>query len=240
MASILVIAECGINHGGNTRIAKEMIRLAKICYADIAKFQLSDVDTLFPDKQIIAQGRNWYDEVKKAQLSKGQVFELADYCRRLGIEFMASACDIERIGWLEEVGVKRYKVSTQMNQDKVLIEAMLKTKKQVLISHGEGYHFPGSVKYWNKYTSLYCVPKYPTPLSELQLQYVDFTHDYTGFSDHTTGIEASMIAMARGARIIEKHFCLKRDNSNPDMVCSIEPSELKQLVQFARKVEEIL
>lgn len=235
MSKILIVAEAGISHGGNMEIAKEMIRQAKTCGAEIWKTQLFDVDKFYsPDWE-------WYEVVKKTQLSKEQFLMLADYCQKLDIEILASAHDLERLAWCEEVGMRRHKVATSMRKNKELIDAMIATGKQVLISTNipVDYYNPYQTKYPN-YKVLYCVPKYPTPLSNLQLQYVDFKHEFSGFSDHTIGIEASMIAMARGAKVIEKHFCLKRDNSNPDMICSITPSELRELVNFARKVEEIL
>ena len=241
--TIEIIAECGINHRGDMKLAREMIDIAKSINIKIVKFQLYDVDALFPDKQIIAQNRNWYEEVKKTQLTKEQVFELAGYCREVGIEFFASAFDLERLSWLEEVGVKRHKIATRMNQTEKYIIAVRKLGKPIIFST----NLPRTqISFW--YNTLYCIPKYPAQLSDLEFNKIKFmntrkyANNYTfdGFSDHTIGPEASMIAMARGATIIEKHFCLKRDNSNPDMVCSIEPNELKELVEFARKVEEVL
>ena len=233
---IEIIAECGINHKGDMFLAKRMIYSAKQNGANVAKFQIYDVDTLFPDRKIIAQDRNWYEEVKKTQLTKEQVFELDNYCKEVQIEFMASAFDLERLGWLEEVGVKRHKIAYRMNRDKKYLRDVLKTKKTILMS----CDFRTLLPFRRNIRRLYCVPKYPTEFSKLKLERVNFPLGFKGFSDHTVGIEASMIAMVRGAEIIEKHFCLERDNSNPDMVCSIEPQELKQLVEFARKVEEVL
>lgn len=240
--SIIIIAEAGINHNGNIETAKELIRQAKECGADIWKTQLYDVGKSFLGKKIIAQGRNWYEEVKKTQLSKDQTFLLADYCKEVGIEFMASAPDLERLGWLEEIGVKRHKVGSSMNKNKELIDVMLKTGKQILISDKipVSYYNPGQTKH-HQYSVLYCIPEYPTSLLKLKLSKVLFGTAFVGFSDHTQGIEASMVAMARGAIIIEKHFTLdKTDPRGPDHICSVELDELRQLVRFARKCEEII
>ena len=239
--TIEIIAEIGISHSGSMIIARDLIDSAKECGADCAKFQLYDVDTSFPDKKVITQDRNWYEEVKKTQLSYKQVKTLANYCKHIGIEFLASCSDLERLSWLEEVGVKRHKVGSSMNKNKELVDAMIATGKQIIISDKIPitYYNPGRIKH-PQYSVLYCIPKYPTLLSDLNLSKVLFGSAFDGFSDHTQGIEASTVAIERGAKIIEKHFCLKRDNSNPDMVCSIEPQELKTLVKFARKVEEVL
>jgi len=238
MSNITIIVEAGINHNGNMDTAKELILRAKYAGADVWKTQIYDVAKMFPNKQVMAQGKNWYDKVLKTQLNKEHVLELSNYCKRLDIEFMASAFDIERLGWLEEIGVKRHKLATSVNKNRAIIEAMIATDKEILYSCQSCLR--PNVPQYPKMKFLYCIPKYPTSLKDLYLTNVDFGFAFQGFSDHTIGIEASMVAMSRGALIIEKHFCLKRDNSNPDMICSIEPHELKELVSFARKVEEIL
>jgi len=234
---ITIIAEIGINWGGDMETARELIRQAKSCGANIAKFQLYSVDALFPDKQIMAQGKNWYEEVKKTELTKEQAFELANYCEKVGIEFMASAFSLEKLEWLREIGVKRHKVASRMNKDWDYIYKVIAAGMPVLVSVND-------INDWYPYSArqlipLYCVAEYPTEFSKLDFTHMDFNH-FHGFSDHTCGIEASMVAMARGAVYLEKHFCLRRDDSNPDMICSVEPDELKRLVVFARKVEEML
>jgi len=237
MKRIHVIAELGINHGGDMEYAKESIRIAKDCGADIWKTQVYSVDELFPDKQIVAQDRNWYNEVKKTELSKEQAFMLGDYCKEVGIEFMASAFSQERLEWLREIGVNKHKIASRMNQDWIYIYKVIAAGMLVLVSVND-------INDWHQYAvkgmvPMYCVAEYPTSLDKLDFHHVNFGQ-FDGFSDHTVGIEASMVAMARGATYVEKHFCLKRDDSNPDMVCSIEPDELRELVKFARKVEVIL
>ena len=234
---MLVIAEAGINHLGNLRVAKEMIDIAKIVGADIFKTQLYDVDSLFPDKKIISQGKNWYEEVKKTQLTKRQVVGLAEYCQSLGLEFMASAFDLERLSWLGEIGVRRHKVASRMNQNREYLETVSRTGKEILLSCRLNYLSPCVLPLSTKF--LYCIPQYPAPLTEIHLQDVNFQH-YAGFSDHTVGIDAAMVAISRGAQIIEKHFTLDTTLPGPDQICSATPLELKALVDFARKAEEIL
>ncbi len=234
---VTIIAEIGINHTGNMDLLKEMVFRAKDCGCDVAKTQLYDPFKLFPDKEILINGKNWYQEVEKTKLTREQLSQFIAWCNEAEIEGMASAFDFERLGWLEEIGVKRHKIATRMNRNRTLICAIAGTGKETLISCQDRLQIKpipfDNVRY------LYCVPHYPAQPSELEFNQFEFPIDFQGFSDHTIGIEASCIAMSRGAIIIEKHFCLKRDNSNPDMVCSIEPDELKALVGFARKVEEI-
>jgi len=240
--NICIVAECGVNHGGDMFLAKRMICSAKRNGADIAKFQLYSVDALFPTHEIIAQGRNWYEEVKKTELNKEQVFQLAEWCKSEGIEFMASCFDLERLGWLEEIGVKRHKLASRLVNDVRIIQALDKTGKPVIASVPYGRIGETKISLLDNKKLLYCIPEYPANYSDLRRIFRDsgLWNTFHGLSDHSIGVEVSMVVMSRGATIIEKHFCLKRDNGNPDMICSIEPHELKQLVQFARKVEEIL
>lgn len=240
MSKILIIAECGINHNGDMNLLREMVLSAKRCGCEIIKTQLYDPAKLFPNKEIWVRGKNWYPEVEKTKLTKEQFFQFAEWCREAEAEPMASAYDLERLGWLEEVGIKRHKIPNRFKQSHIL-NAMLATGKQIIISTYPNDPFVEAECWCNipDYKFLYCVSEYPTPLSHL-FSKISFTNEYDGFSDHTVGIEASMVAMARGASIIEKHFTLDKHLGGTDHICSAEPDEMKRLVEFARKVEEIL
>ena len=229
----MIISEIGHNHNGNMQLMIELIRQAKINGADIAKFQLYDID------KILKPEHPAYEDLKRGQLSKDDWFRSVDECNRQGIEFLASPFDVERVGWCQEAGVKRFKIASRSIYDMELIEAVRVTGKDMIISLGmvdeRGIpKLPEStiVRY------LYCVAKYPAPLSDLHLGKVDF-RKYAGFSDHTEGIEAAMVAISRGADIIEKHFTLSKSMDGCDHVCSMEPLELKQLSMFAEKVREM-
>ena len=237
---IEIIAEIGINWNGDMDLLKELIFQAKECGANMAKTQLYSPSKLFPAKEILVDGKNWYSEVEKTEMSKSQLYQFIEWCREAEIEPIASAFDTERLSWLD-YGVKKHKVASIFNRNKEYIDAVIATGKEVLLScrdRTNTYHPP--IQFREKIKYLYCIPKYPTLLTDLKFSRIGFMGHYQGLSDHSEGIEASMVAMSRGATIIEKHFCLERDNSNPDMICSIEPAELRQLVDFARKVEMIL
>lgn len=245
MDRTLIIAEIGVNHQGSIPRAKVLIEQARLCNADTVKFQLYDVDKLFPDKKIMAQGRNWYSEVKQTQLNKEQVFELAEHSKRIGMTFSASCFDLERLGWLEELDVPFHKVASRMKHNKELINAMLDTGKEVFLStdNFSDFYWPSNYDY-SSLRALYCIPSYPTKLSDFRMKSITFNQDrdsfFDGISDHSIGLEASMVAISRGARIIEKHFTISRSDRGPDQICSIEPTELKKLVKFARAAEEII
>ena len=230
----LIIAEIGQNHGGNMEVARRLIEQAKAGGADIAKFQLYDVDSIFkPDFE-------WYAETKRAQLSRNQAAAMAGYCEEVGIEFMASAFDVERLNWCETLQVKRHKIASRSVHDRALLSAAAATGKDLIVSLGmwNGDAWP-VVKTKARVDFLYCVARYPALPSEVKLDSVDFTK-FAGFSDHTMGIDAALVAIARGARIIEKHFTLDKNAHGPDHRCSMEPCELVELVKRARNFEAVL
>lgn len=231
---IQIIAEIGQNHNGDMGIAKKLIEAAKENGADVAKFQLYDVDAIFPPDF------EWYKEAKEAQMDKEQISELAAYCDKTGIEFMASVFDIGRMQWCEEIGMKRYKIASRSIYEHELIDAVAGTGKDIIASLGmyKEKDFP-VINTKGRVDFLYCVAKYPTLPEDLDFQEADFSR-YSGFSDHTIGIEATLIAMARGAMIIEKHFTLDKNMHGPDHSGSMEPQELKEIVQYKRKFEGIL
>ncbi len=231
---MLIIAEIGQNHNGDMEIARKLISAAKEGGADIVKFQLYNVDSIFPSSF------EWYQEAKEAQLNQKQVVALADWCQKVGIEFMASVFDTERVEWCQEIGMKRYKIASRSIYQKQLIEAIARTGKDIIASLGmyQGKRFP-RIHTQGKVDFLYCIAKYPTLAEDLNFLAVDF-NKYSGFSDHTIGIEAALVAIARGAKIIEKHFTLDKKMPGPDHAGSMEPKELRQIVDFSRKFERIL
>lgn len=228
MTKILTILEVGHNHNGNLRLAKLMIEEAKKCKADACKFQLYDTDKI----KKFYQSR--YAELKFAELTKSDVKELKEHCDKVGIEFMASAFDPERVQWLEEVGVKRHKLASRSIKDIETIKAMEKTKKPIIASLGDwqGKEFPKI-----KADFLYCVAEYPATIScnEFPKEF----NKYKGFSDHTIGIEWAKEAVRRGATIIEKHFALDKRLPGHNQEGSCDPTEAKNLIQWVRQWERI-
>ncbi len=230
-----IIAEIGQNHNGDMALAKDLIARARDCGAEVAKFQVYDAPALFP-----REGTEWYDYNCRTELTRAQIGDLAETCEKAGIEFMASVFDVARVAWLEELGVRRYKIASRSIEDQPLIAALAATKKPIVASLGmwNGADFPeiaapGGVDF------LYCVSKYPTPLEDIHFGAIDFER-YAGFSDHTLGITASLAALARGAGIIEKHFTLDKDMHGPDHACSVTPGELAALCSFRDEVARCL
>lgn len=230
-----IIAEIGQNHNGDMALAKKLIHQAKEAGADVAKFQLYEARALFPK-----EGNEWFDYNCSTELSRDQIKMLAQECDKAGIEFMASVFDIERIQWLEDVGMKRYKIASRSIFDTALIDAVAATGKPMIVSLGKWDRsgFP-DIKAGGGVHYLYCIAKYPPALSEVHLGKADFTR-YAGFSDHTIGTAASIAAIARGARILEKHFTLDKNMYGPDHSGSATPQELAQMCAFRDDAEKIL
>jgi sialic acid synthase SpsE len=230
-----IIAEIGQNHNGDMGLAKELIHAAKENGADAAKFQLYDAVALFPKKN-----NPWYDYNCQTELTRDQASELAEECQRVSIEFMSSVFDVERIDWLEEIGVSTHKIASRSIKDKPLIKALSITGKRMLVSLGmwNEKDFP-DIQSTKPVEFLYCISKYPTPLEDLKLANIDFEL-YSGFSDHTIGIIAACTALARGARIIEKHFTLDTKAYGPDHSGSMTPDELAAIDKFRRELIQCL
>ena len=111
-----IIAEIGQNHNGEMGLALELINKAKESGADVAKFQLYDARTLFSK-----ENNEWFEYNCKTEISREQLSILADECKKINIEFMASVFDVERVGWTEEIGVRRYKIASRSINDKNLL-----------------------------------------------------------------------------------------------------------------------
>lgn len=234
---MIIIAEIGINHNGSLNLAHELIRQAKISGADIAKFQFYDPYKIFgpkgsyPNPEALAQALTvqfGFDEAKQLKV----------WCDQEGIEFMASTFDLERFEWMERLGVTRHKIASRSVEETALCDRILATGGETFISLGfwTGAGVPyraANARY------LYCVPKYPTPYEDLELPISFADSVYQGFSDHTIGIEASLVAVGRGARIIEKHFTLNKGLPGPDHICSATPAELAELSRLARLMEKL-
>lgn len=230
----MIIAEIGLNHNGDMNIARALVAEAKAAGADIAKFQFFDASKYFP------KDFEWMAACMDARLTFEQAKMLKNYCDELNIEFMASAFDRQGLDWCLELGVKRLKLASRCIEQTDLIEDMRATGLELIVSLGmwNNVEFPEifgntPVHY------LYCISKYPTEFEDLKFDTVDFSR-YSGFSDHTIGLDAASVAIARGAKIIEKHFTLSKKMYGPDHSGSMEPHELKILVETFKRYSRVL
>jgi N,N'-diacetyllegionaminate synthase len=185
--------------------------------------------------------------VKPLEFDKDQFAQIKKWCDEENIEFMCSVFDEERLQWMEDLGVKRHKIASRTAKlDRDLAQKIVDTGKECYMSLGfDAKPLGGNSKSLNtdqiKY--LYCVSEYPTEYSSLNLPEKFFglggEPHYYGFSDHTLGIGASLMAVARGAMVIEKHFTLDKSAVGFDHICSCTPNELKDLVKYSRQMDII-
>lgn len=255
MEKILIIAEAGVNHNGNIETAKELVRTAKACGADIVKFQTANLNSLVSkfapmadyQKENTGNEESQRDMLSKLLLSFDDFKELADYCKKVGIMFLSTPFDIESIHFLN--GLQNiWKIpSGEITNYPYLVE-IAKTEKPIIFSTGmsdmEEIGAAITVLKQNgssNITLLHCTTEYPAPLNEVNLNSMQTLKKEfnckVGYSDHTNGIEVSLAAAAMGASVIEKHFTLDKNMPGPDHRASLEPDELKALVDGIRNIE---
>jgi len=227
MNKVFIIAEAGHNGNGNMRLNKLMVEEAKKCGADAVKFQLYDIDNIKKPWQ------SRYFELKFAQLTYEDCEELKAHCDKIGIEFMASAFDVEKVKWLEKLGVKRHKLASRSINDNEVIKAMEKTGKQIIVSLGawQQDYFP---KIKNA-DFLFCVSEYPAYFNNDN--FPSKFDELTGFSDHSIGCYWAREAVKRGATIIEKHFTLNHYLPGFNQKGSADPTDLKDMITYIRQAE---
>lgn len=253
--NILIIAEAGVNHNGSLDMAKKLVDAAKTCGADIVKFQTAKLDFLVSNSAHMAdyQKKNTgVEESQKDMLSKlllsfDDFVELAKYCKEIGIQFLSTPFDIESIRFLNDMQDIWKVPSGEITNYPYLVE-IGKTKKKVILSTGmaEMEEIQAAIDVLKEngtedITILHCTTEYPAPIKDVNLNVMQtmretFGHP-VGYSDHTQGIEVDLAAVALGATVIEKHFTLDRNLLGPDHKASLEPDELKAMVDGIRKIE---
>lgn len=255
MERTLIIAEAGVNHNGSLKTAKQLAVAAKECGADIVKFQTAQLDSLVSksarmagyQKKNIGEEESQKDMLKKLLLSFADFIELADYCREVEIQFLSTPFDIESIHFLDHMQDIWKVPSGEITNYPYLVE-IGKTGKKVILSTGmstlkEVHEAVDTLKCAgiSDLVLLHCTTEYPAPTEEVNLNVMDTLRNEfgcpIGYSDHTQGIEISLAAAAMGAAVIEKHFTLDRNMTGPDHKASLEPDELKRLVEGIRKIE---
>ena len=253
----LLIAEIGINHNGNIDLAKKMVIAAKEAGADAVKIQSFKAD-LFCDlyleetKEVeeIAMGtQSSYNMYKNLELSLNEHIVLLDLAKEIDVVLFSSVFDEKTVSELETLGWPAYKISSGDITNKPLIKKVAKTKKTVLVSTGmsslEEVH---KVVSWSKDNGplvlMHCSSLYPPELSEINLNVLDtFKKELPcmiGYSDHSMNHLVSLGAVAKGARVLEKHFTLDHDLPGPDQQVSLDKKEFKKYVEEIRQMEIVL
>ena len=245
-----IIAEVGNNHEGDFRLAKKLIVKAKKCGADAVKFQ-----TIIPELLNIASDKKRIKQLKKFQFSFEQFKKLAKHAKKNKIIFISTPTDLESAEFLNKIQ-RYFKIASGDNDYYSLIKKIASFNKPIILSTGlsdiENIYNSKKLIFneWKKnnakkntLTLMHCVSSYPVEKQYANLTAIKslksrFKNCIIGYSDHTTGILACTIAVAYGAKVIEKHFTLDKNQSNfRDHKLSADPKEMKQLVENIRLLE---
>ncbi|MDD3137789.1 MAG: N-acetylneuraminate synthase [Lachnospiraceae bacterium] len=259
MNHTLIIAEAGVNHNGSLKLAKKLVDKAKECNVDIVKFQTARPESLvsrFAEKaeyQKASTGteESQLDMIKKLLLTFSEYEELAEYCRSKDVAFLSTPFDLESINFLDKFKMPFWKIPSGEITNYPYLVKIAQTGKPVIMSTGmcELEEIDDAMKVLRENGSkdislLHCNTEYPTPYEDVNLLAMNTLRERynvkVGYSDHTTGIEVPVAAVALGAAIIEKHFTLDRNMEGPDHKASLEPTELAQMVRNIRNVEKAI
>lgn len=240
-----IIAEIGINFMGNMNIARRLIADAAECGSTMCKFQWYSAYDLFGDPSKDTYNKDIYDNVQAFELDEEKIEQLMKWCKLEGIDFGCSIFDEERFLKLDAMGVKKHKLASRVSKfDRPLAEKVLATGKPTYVSLGFDAE-PFDIKKYPNCYHLYCVASYPTEHHEFNIPKIfNWTDsDYYGFSSHAMDPYPAMVALSRNARCVEVHFTLDKSMSalpgGYDHICSLDKTELKQLCDFAKKIEKI-
>jgi len=247
---VLIVAEIGNNHEGDFARAVELIKAAAAAGADAIKFQ-----TIVPDRLVAPSETARIAQLGRFALTPEQFAKLAEIANRAGVMFLSTPFDIGSVAMLDPL-VPAFKIASGDNDWPGLLRAVARTGKPILLSTGLAslaeIESARSVidAEWAKAGSapglvvLHCVSAYPTAPENANLgamRALATLGTVVGYSDHTLGVNAAVLSVALGGRLIEKHFTLDHDQSEfRDHKLSADPSELAELVVRVREAEAML
>ncbi len=262
MQKTIIIAEAGVNHNGAIELAKQLIDAAVSAGVDYVKFQTFNAAKLvtkhakkaeYQQKNIGIEDDSQYRMLKKLELSVEHHYELIAYCKQKNIQFLSTAFDMESIEFLSSLHPDLWKIPSGEITNYPYLKRVAEENKPVILSTGMSTidDIQAAINVLVKYgvnkqqiTVLHCNTQYPTPMEDVNLLAMQTIAKEIGvkigYSDHTLGIEVPIAAVALGATVIEKHFTLDRNMEGPDHKASLEPQELKTMVDTIRNVEKAL
>ena len=259
--NVLIIGEAGVNHNGDLNIARKLIDVAVEAGVDMVKFQ-----TFITEEGITGNAEKakyqlsttdkketQFEMLKKLELDREAHEELIRHCNHKGIRFLSTAFDHSSIDLLNELNIPLYKVPSGEITNLPYLRYIGRMGKPVILSTGMAtlkevedainvLRESGTPK--GEITVLHCNTSYPTPMEDVNLKGMLTIRDElevkVGYSDHTLGIEIPIASVAMGASVIEKHFTLDRGMEGPDHKASLDPCELKAMVNAIRNIENAL
>lgn len=258
MSRVFIIAEAGVNHNGSIELAKKLIDVAAEAGADAIKFQTFKADNLVSkhaqkadyQKKTTSADESQYQMIKKLELDEAAHKSIIDYCEEKKIIFFSTPFDHESIDMLNTFGMTIFKIPSGEITNLPYLRHVGSLRKEIILSTGMSdlsdvenalnvLIKSGANK--KEITILHATSEYPCPVTEVNLRAMNTLQVKfgvnVGYSDHTQGIDIPVAAVALGACVVEKHFTLDRSMEGPDHKASLEPNELKLMVQSIRQVE---
>jgi len=271
-----IIAEAGVNHNGRLDLALELVDAAAAARADAVKFQTFRADTLATKRapkaayqEVTDTSGDQFTMLKKLELDEAAHHAIAARCRERDIEFMSTPFDVQSVALLDGLGMKRFKVPSGEIDNPILLRAIAKTGKPMIVSTGmstltdiemalaiiarelvpglgpnAAWMRGGHEALAARVTLLHCTSEYPAPPEAVNLRAIEtMTNAFglsVGYSDHTLGMHVSAAAIAFGVSVIEKHFTLDRSMPGPDHAASLSADELPAFVAAMRDVATAL
>lgn len=259
--STLVIAEAGVNHNGDLRLAKHLVDAASKAGADVVKFQTFKASELVTEraeqakyqKEALCQSQGQLAMLERLELKIEHHFELIEYCKKRGIEFLSTAFDSKSIDNLAELNLERWKIPSGEITNLPYLRQIGAQSKPIILSTGMSnlgeieaaiavLEQAGATR--DQITLLHCTTEYPAPVEEVNLRAMQTMAQSfgvkVGYSDHTDGIAVPIAAAAMGASVIEKHITLDRSMPGPDHKASLEPDQFSEMVEGIRMIEKAL
>lgn len=253
--SIFIIAEIGINHNGDVEIAKQLIDVAKDAGADAVKFQKRTIDLVYTKEMLDSPRESPWGTTQRAQ-KEGLEFgmkkynEIDAYCKEKGIEWFASAWDLESKKFLRQYDCKYNKIASAMIVYEDLLKEVASEKKHTFISTGmtEIKQIDRAVEIFKNagcpFELMHCVSTYPMEDEDANLNRIKTLRDRykcnVGYSGHEVGLAVSYAATALGITSLERHITLDRAMYGSDQAASVEPNGLRQLIGAVRKIEKAM
>jgi len=250
-----VIAEAGVNHGGDIDIAKKLIDLASEAKVDAVKFQTFRAEYLILDsvkkapyqQKTTKATESQIDMLKELEITKEENLELKRYCEEKNIIFLTTPFDEKSLDELDELDLPAYKIASTDTTNLPFLKKIAQKGKPIFLSTGMTYLSEVEMALEAIYeinknvVLLQCTANYPIRDDEANLAVIDtFKRCFdilVGYSDHTIGVGAAAFAIPMGAKVVEKHFTLDKSFEGPDHRASLSPNELKEFVKMVRKVD---
>jgi N-acetylneuraminate synthase len=253
--AIFIIAEIGINHNGDIKIAKDLIKVAKDAGCDAVKFQKRSIDLVYTKELLDSLRESPWGTTQRAQ-KEGLEFgydeykEIDRYCKEMGIEWFASAWDIESQKFLRQFNCNYNKIASAMLTYGPLLHEVASEKKHTFISTGmsDVKNIDRAVQIFKEaecpFELMHCISTYPMDDEDANLNCIKTLRDIygcnVGYSGHEVGLAVSYAAAALGISSLERHITLDRAMYGSDQSASVEPMGLRTLVGAIRKIEQAM